>query len=531
MPRWRSLRAATRWRRRISSTSSTFWTSSTSDQREANASSAYTTARRVSGSSGVAYRPWTVLTTIGTPARRPTTRPYSPGFGLCVCSTVGRSRRRIRHSSRAGAEVGPRVPAACRCDERDVPHAAPLDLGDERPRRADPDGLTTGGDDRVELRPEEQRQAHVDRRQVGDAQRPRRPRPAASPGPVELGHRDARGVVDAVAAEDHADGAGEDADVEAERRVVDVPDVEGQPFVPRRRVATVHLGPAGDARPHLQPAGLRVVVAVEVARPAAAAARRAPSRRARRGRASGSSSRLVDRRNRPTRVRRSASCCGPASSGARRSHRAELDELERPAAATAPSLAEQHRRAVDDPHDDGDRRQQRGGDDEQRGGDDDVDRPLHHDRDPTARRVADDEHDERGDGQRGRLDDRVTARARCGRRRRRSRPAAPPAPPAGPTPAPSARLGPGRCDVNGATTRRPGMASAAARAGPPPGAPRTAAQTSTTSRPATSTQLARPRRGERRQHEHGDARRRPRRRDRSRARRGRGRARTPLPTR
>ena len=34
------------------------------------------------------------------------------------------------------------------------------------------------------------------------------------------------------------------------------------------------------------------------------------------------------------------------------------------------------------------------------------------------------------------------------------------------------------------------MASPAASAGPPPGAPRTAAQTSTTSRPATSTQLA-----------------------------------------
>ena len=136
-----------------------------------------------SGSSGVAYRPWTVLTTIGTPARRPTTRPYSPGFGLCVCSTVGRSRRRIRHSSRAARRSDhgfqPRVDAASgtwrtpRCSI----------VGDERARRADPDGLTAGGDDGVELRSEEQRQAHVDRRQVGDAQRPRRQRRLGVPGP------------------------------------------------------------------------------------------------------------------------------------------------------------------------------------------------------------------------------------------------------------------------------------------------------------------------------------------------------------
>ena len=53
------------------------------------------------GSSGVAYSPWTVLTTTGTPASRPTTRPYRPGFGLWVCSTVGRSRRSTRHSSAA----------------------------------------------------------------------------------------------------------------------------------------------------------------------------------------------------------------------------------------------------------------------------------------------------------------------------------------------------------------------------------------------------------------------------------------------
>ena len=228
----------------MSSTSSTFWTSSTSDQREANASSAYTTARRASGSSGVAYRPWTVLTTIGTPARRPTTRPYSPGFGLCVCSTVGRSRRRIRHSSPAARRSDhgfqPRVDAAsgtCRTP-------APLELGDERPGRADPDGLTAGGDDGVELRAEQQRQAHVDGRQVGDAQRPPGAPTGSVAGSVELGHRDAGRVVDAVAAQDHADGAGEDAGVEGQRRVVHVPDVQGQPFVPCRSCCARSPGPS-----------------------------------------------------------------------------------------------------------------------------------------------------------------------------------------------------------------------------------------------------------------------------------------------
>ena len=249
----------------MTSTSSTFWTSSTSDQRDANASSVYTSARRRTGSSGVAYRPWTVLTTIGTPASRPTTRPYSPGFGLCVCSTVGRSRRRIRHSSvaarRSDHGLQPRVDAAsgtCRTPRRSI-------AGDERSRRADPDGLASGGDDGVELRAEQQREAHVDRRQVSDAQRPRRQRRARlGSRPEELGHRDAGGVVDAVAAQHHAHGAGEDADVEGERCVVHVPDVHGQPVVPPRRVAPVHLGPAGDARPDLQPAGLGVVVPGEV---------------------------------------------------------------------------------------------------------------------------------------------------------------------------------------------------------------------------------------------------------------------------
>ena len=214
--------------------------------------------------------------------------------------------------------------------------------GDERPGRADPDGLAAGRDDGVELRLQQQRQAHVDRRHVGDAQRAFRQRRRSGRRSDELGHRHARRVVDTAAAQHHADGAGEDAHVEGERRVVDVPDVHGQPFVPRRRVATVHLGPPGDAGPDLQPAGLGVVVPREVRH------RKGPG--ADEGHVA---AHHVDERRQLVEARRPQH---PADAGqARRvvlrtdlvgpgrSHRAELDELERPAAATAASLAEQHR--------------------------------------------------------------------------------------------------------------------------------------------------------------------------------------------
>ena len=72
--------------------------------------------------------------------------------------------------------------------------------------------------------------------------------------------------------------------------------------------------------------------------------------------------------------------------GPRRTHGAELDKLERAAAAAAPGLTEEHGRTVEDPHHQGNGREQRDGDDEQCGRDDEVDRPLHHDRDPTVTR-------------------------------------------------------------------------------------------------------------------------------------------------
>ena len=64
-------------------------------------------------------------------------------------------------------------------------------------------------------------------------------------GPAELGHRDAVVVVDPLAAHDLSQGGRQDPQVEAERPMVDVPDVELEPVVPRQRVAPVHLCPAG----------------------------------------------------------------------------------------------------------------------------------------------------------------------------------------------------------------------------------------------------------------------------------------------
>ena len=82
------------------------------------------------------------------------------------------------------------------------------------------------------------------------------------------------------------------------------------------------------------------------------------------------------------------SCCGPTSSGRAgrivRNLTSSNGRPPRPLRAWWNSTG----RTVDDPHRDGDRREQRRGDHQQRGRDDDVDRPLHHDRGPTARRAA-----------------------------------------------------------------------------------------------------------------------------------------------
>src|SRR6059036_2172607 len=63
-------------------------------------------------------------------------------------------------------------------------------------------------------------------------------------------------LVDPVSVEHEPRGASKDPQVEPERLVLDVPDVELDPLRPRQRGAAVDLGPAGDARFNLQPTAL-----------------------------------------------------------------------------------------------------------------------------------------------------------------------------------------------------------------------------------------------------------------------------------
>ena len=88
--------------------SSSLWYSSRSEQRAARPSRPSTGARLAGRSSGVAYRPWTVLTTSGTRASRAATRPITPGLGLWVWSRSKRSRRSSRTSSAKARRSAPR---------------------------------------------------------------------------------------------------------------------------------------------------------------------------------------------------------------------------------------------------------------------------------------------------------------------------------------------------------------------------------------------------------------------------------------
>ena len=74
--------------------------------------------------------------------------------------------------------------------------------------------------------------------------------------PHELIHGGAAGLRDAFAAQHLADGHQDDADVQPERPVIHVPDIQLKTLIPSQRVAAVHLRPAGDAGRQLMPAGL-----------------------------------------------------------------------------------------------------------------------------------------------------------------------------------------------------------------------------------------------------------------------------------
>src|SRR4029453_11709378 len=70
---------------------------------------------------------------------------------------------------------------------------------------------------------------------------------------------------DALSPRHAGDRVAQDAQVEAERLVVDVPDVHVELLVPRERVPAVGLGPAGDAGADLVAAGVLGGVAGEIA--------------------------------------------------------------------------------------------------------------------------------------------------------------------------------------------------------------------------------------------------------------------------
>ena len=92
-------------------------------------------------------------------------------------------------------------------------------------------------------------------------------------------------AVDDTRAQQHRDGAQEDAQVERQRAVLDVPDVELDALGPRERRAAVDLRPAGQARPDLEPAALAVRVVLDLVARASGAGPRGSSRRAGRCRA------------------------------------------------------------------------------------------------------------------------------------------------------------------------------------------------------------------------------------------------------
>ena len=361
------------------------------------------------------------------------TRPYSPGFGLCVCSTVGRSRRRIRHSSAAARRsdhgLQPRVDAASgtwrtpRCSI-----AATNGPGALIPMASPPAATTASS---CASRSSARLMSTVVRWATrsgragsaggGSAVRARRTPSSSRPGAWSTpSPRRTMPTVRARMRTSRASDAWSTYQTSMASR-------SSHP----RRVAPVHLGPAGDARPDLQPAGLGVVVPGQVRhrqrpRPderhvAAHHVERASA--ARRGSSPAGTGRPGS--GAPT------SCCGPASSGRAgrivRNLTSSNGRPPRPLRAWRNSTGGPSRirttTAIAS--------EQRRGDHEQRGGDDDVDRPLHHDRDPTARRAATTSTTSRGDGDRRGDRDRVGCVPRCGRRRRRSRPAARPTRPAG----------------------------------------------------------------------------------------------------
>ena len=179
------------------------------------------------------------------------------------------------------------------------------------------------------------------------------------------------GLVDAFALDDFEQGAQQDAQVEPEAQVVDVPDVEGELFFPTDGVTAVDLGPAGDAGPDGVAAHLFGGVELEVLheqRPWADEAHLALEHVDQLGQlVEAGAAQEAAKAGQALRVGQQL-----AAGVARVGHGAEFEDVEGPAVASRPWLAEQDGPAQLQPQHEGDTGTERQDKDERYQNDDQV---------------------------------------------------------------------------------------------------------------------------------------------------------------
>ena len=140
------------------------------------------------------------------------------------------------------------------------------------------------------------------------------------------------------------EGHEQDLEVEHERPVVDVPDVEGAAALPVRRAAAMDRRPPGHARPKLVATRLLGGTVRQISRRQRTRPDQAHLAAQHIDQCAGRPSRLVARSQPPSRVKRchSGSVAPPVRS---RGPGAELQQLKRAAMTSGPDLTQQHRRA------------------------------------------------------------------------------------------------------------------------------------------------------------------------------------------
>src|SRR5690349_5609770 len=175
----------------------------------------------------------------------------------------------------------------------------------------------------------------------------------------------------------------QDPKIQAERLVVDVPEVEREAALPRQPVAPVELRPAGDPGPHVVAPGLLARVARQVLhqeRPRADQAHVAPDHVDQPGQ-------LVQARatEEPAQAGQPGAVGQePAVGGARAAHGAELVEDEGPPVPPRPALREDHRPAEQEPDPERGQDQERREHDQRDGGRHQIEGALGPARPPTV---------------------------------------------------------------------------------------------------------------------------------------------------